>query len=77
MKVIFYNYSLQVGFHDYNHRLDNLTMAAYDHRLSKSYEFLGRADFLAPSLTEHEDILNIRVLQDELNTYIEGYPFKK
>ncbi|XP_018027215.1 uncharacterized protein LOC108682539 [Hyalella azteca] len=65
-----------VGFHAYNDRLDDLSMEAYENRLNKVYEFLGRVDFLAPTLTEHEDIVNMKVLRDELTTFIEGYQYK-
>ncbi|KAF2365377.1 Protein of unknown function DUF885 [Trinorchestia longiramus] len=65
-----------VGFHEYNDRLDDLSMEAFDNRLNKSFEFLGRVDDIEPALTEHEDIVNIRVLRDELETFIDGYPYK-
>ena len=68
---------LQVGFNDYNSRLDDLSMAAYDQRLAAVEDFLTRVDELEPTLTEHVDTTNILVLRDELETYRDGFPFKK
>jgi len=64
-----------VGFHDYNDRLDNLTIPAYEERLRRSEEFLQRTLQLEQTACDPDDLSNIVVLKDDLNTFIGGYDF--
>ncbi|KAK4315043.1 hypothetical protein Pmani_013714 [Petrolisthes manimaculis] len=65
-----------VGIHDYDDLLDDMSLPAYQSRYNKSQEFLVEAEALEPNLSLHSDLTNLRVLKDELLTYIEGYPFQ-
>ncbi|MCL4120289.1 UNVERIFIED_CONTAM: hypothetical protein GTU68_051869 [Idotea baltica] len=65
-----------VGIHNYDSLLDDMSEEAYEDRLVKCQEFLSRAVALEPSLTDEADIINIKVLEYELNTYIGSYQFK-
>lgn len=66
----------QVGIHDYDDLLDDMSLDAYESRYNKSQEFLSRAEALEPSLSLQSDLINLRVLKDDLLTYIDGYPFQ-
>lgn len=70
-------FSSQVGIHDYDDLLDDLSFTAYARRLAKCEELLARIEALEPTLVEHTDVLNVNVLRDELQVFIDGYPFKK
>ncbi|CAL4152690.1 unnamed protein product, partial [Meganyctiphanes norvegica] len=63
-----------VGIHDYDDRLDELSLGAWQDRLNKCEQLLGQATELLPSLTDRYDLLNVNILINELQTYIEGYP---
>lgn len=66
-----------VGIHDYDDQLDSMTLAEYEHRLAKSHEFLDRVtSILAVNMTlSHADEVNLRILKEEVQTYIDGYPY--
>ncbi|XP_042863033.1 uncharacterized protein LOC122247652 [Penaeus japonicus] len=66
-----------VGIHDYDDQLDSMTLAEYEVRLEKSHEFLKRADsILGINMTlPHAEEVNLRILKNELQTYIDGYPY--
>ncbi|KAF2366453.1 Protein of unknown function DUF885, partial [Trinorchestia longiramus] len=65
-----------VGFNDYNSYLDNLSLAAYENRLLVSQEFLDRIIILEPTLVDRLDVVNVKILRDEVETFINGYAFK-
>ena len=64
-----------MGIHTHDALLDDLSLPAFEGRLNKSQEFLGRVHAALPGLEDHQDILNMNVLQDELDTFIDGYAF--
>ncbi|ROT77241.1 hypothetical protein C7M84_004121 [Penaeus vannamei] len=66
-----------VGIHDYDDQLDSMTLAEYEHRLAKSHEFLDRVtSILDVNMTlSHADEVNLRILKEEVLTYIDGYPY--
>lgn len=66
-----------VGIHDYDDQLDSMTLAEYEHRLAKSHEFLDRVtSILDVNMTlSHADEVNLRILKEEVQTYIDGYPY--
>ncbi|XP_063599447.1 uncharacterized protein LOC134775775 [Penaeus indicus] len=66
-----------VGIHDYDDQLDSMTLEEYANRLAKSHEFLDRVhSALAVNMTlPHADEVNLKILQDELQTFIDGYPY--
>ncbi|XP_047490586.1 uncharacterized protein LOC125040119 [Penaeus chinensis] len=66
-----------VGIHDYDDQLDSMTLLEYESRLVESHVFLDRVNFiLAINLTlTHADEVNLKILKDELQTFIEGYPY--
>ncbi|XP_037803115.1 uncharacterized protein LOC119597599 [Penaeus monodon] len=66
-----------VGIHDFDDQLDSMTLAEYENRLAKSHEFLDRTNsILAVNMTlPHADEVNLKILKDELQTYIDGYPY--
>ncbi|XP_076033292.1 uncharacterized protein LOC143020657 [Oratosquilla oratoria] len=66
----------QVGFHDNDDRLDDLSLDAFENRYKKCLEFFKRAEDIEPKLTDHADKINLRVFKAEMQTFIEGYPFK-
>ncbi|XP_071518934.1 uncharacterized protein [Panulirus ornatus] len=65
-----------VGIHDYDDRLDDLSLAAHQSRYDQCQVFLEEAEALEANLTQQVDRVNIRALMNELLTYIEGFPFQ-
>jgi len=64
-----------VGFHDYNDRLDDMSLAAYEDRLKKTEDFLRRTEEYEEQACDPDDISNIVVLKDDLVTFIDGYDY--
>ena len=52
-----------------------MSLSAYQHRFDKSQIFFQRAVDLKVNVTTHEDQLNLRILEAELLTFIDGYPY--
>ncbi|XP_018009552.1 uncharacterized protein LOC108667079 isoform X2 [Hyalella azteca] len=69
-------FATRVGFHDFDHRLTNMSLAAYDKRLADVEQFLARAETLEANLTRHQDLVNMRVLKYTLQTYIDGASYQ-
>ncbi|KAA0188751.1 hypothetical protein HAZT_HAZT005680 [Hyalella azteca] len=69
-------FATSVGFHDFDHRLTNMSLAAYDKRLADVEQFLARAETLEANLTRHQDKINMRVLKYTLQTYIDGATYQ-
>ncbi|XP_069940002.1 uncharacterized protein [Cherax quadricarinatus] len=69
-------FATMIGIHDYDWRLDDMSLDAYQRRYDQCQSFLLQAEALEANLTLHDDILNIRVLKDELLTYIDGYAYQ-
>lgn len=67
---------LQVGIHDYDHLLDDMSLEAYQHRFDQSQTFMEQATALEGDLTDHTDLVNLKILKRELETYMTGFPFK-
>ncbi|XP_076033289.1 uncharacterized protein LOC143020654 isoform X2 [Oratosquilla oratoria] len=65
-----------VGLHDYDDRLDDLSLAAHQQRHDKCKEFLKRAQVLEVGLSKHVDLINLRAFKEELTIFNEGFPFK-
>ncbi|KAA0188748.1 hypothetical protein HAZT_HAZT005679 [Hyalella azteca] len=70
------DFATSVGFHDFDHRLTNMSLAAYDKRLADVEQFLARAETLEANLTRHQDLVNMRVLKYTLQTYIDGATYQ-
>ncbi|ROT75243.1 hypothetical protein C7M84_006195 [Penaeus vannamei] len=69
-------YASFVGIHEHDHFLDDMSLEAYQRRLNQSLAFLGQAEALEDELTERVDLVNLKILKRELETYITGFPFK-
>jgi len=69
-------YATFVGMNEYNDLLDDISQEAYQYRYDNATTFFGRAEGLESDLILEEDIINIRVFKDELQTFIDGFPFK-
>ena len=66
----------KVGITRHDDRLDDLSLDAFLKRKEYSQNLLERIKKIEPSLTHHEDVINMEVLKAELLTYIEGYDYK-
>ena len=66
---------LQVGVHDHDHCLDDMSLEAYHKRRDRCQEFLERSKTVENELTHHIDSVNLRILQADLMTFVEGFPF--
>lgn len=64
------------GFHDHDDRLDDMSLQAYDNRRDRCQEFLERTKTVEDKLTHHADFVNHKILQIELRTFIDGFPFR-
>ncbi|XP_037779862.1 uncharacterized protein LOC119576313 [Penaeus monodon] len=69
-------YASFVGIHEHDHLLDDMSLEAYQQRFNQSQAFLEKAEALEGELTEREDLVNLKILKRELETYITGFPFK-
>lgn len=69
-------FASEVGIHDYDDQLDDLSLEAYQNRFDQCQVFLERAKALELSLTLHDDVINIKVLKAELQTYVDGFSFQ-
>lgn len=67
-------YASFVGIHDYDDRLDDVSLGAWIIRNSKCEQLMFLANLIEPSLTDRYDLLNINILKNELQTYMDGYP---
>ncbi|XP_063878246.1 uncharacterized protein LOC135110175 isoform X1 [Scylla paramamosain] len=64
-----------VGIHDYDDQLDDMSLSAYQNRFEKSQIFFQRAVDLRMNTSTHEDELNLKILESELLTFIDGFPY--
>lgn len=65
-----------VGIHNQDEKLDDLSLSAHKARHKQCQAFLEEAKTLENCLTKHIDIINIKALIAELETYIEGFQYK-
>ena len=59
--------------HQYNDRLDDLSPESYKKRLFMSLSFLGFVREFQKNFTEHNDAINLEVLESELVTFVDGF----
>ncbi|XP_042887738.1 uncharacterized protein LOC122263397 [Penaeus japonicus] len=65
-----------VGIHDQDEKLDDLSLSAHKARYEQCQAFLEQAKALKSGLTQHVDVINVKALIAELETYIEGFQYK-
>ncbi|KAG7175292.1 hypothetical protein Hamer_G001345 [Homarus americanus] len=65
-----------VGIHDYDDQLDDMSLEAYQGRYDQCQVFLDQAEALESNITDHDDLINIRALKNELTTYMDGFPYQ-
>ncbi|XP_037803053.1 uncharacterized protein LOC119597548 [Penaeus monodon] len=69
-------FSSFVGIHNQDDKLDDLSLAAHEARYRQCQAFLEEAKALQSSLTKHVDVINVKALIAELETYVEGFQYK-
>lgn len=62
-----------MGKHDYDDRLNDMSLAAFNNRNNKRKEFLAKSKALEANHTSSHDLLNLRILQFELSKEIEKF----
>ncbi|XP_042210754.1 uncharacterized protein LOC121858378 [Homarus americanus] len=65
-----------VGIHDYDDQLDDMSLEAYQGRYDQCQVFLDQAEALESNITDHDNLINIRALKNELITYMDGFPYQ-
>ena len=55
--------------------MDDLTEEAYNRRLQEGKEYLQEAKDLRQTITEHADLLNIDIMIDGIETYLDGFDY--
>lgn len=53
-----------------------MSLEAYQRRFNQSEIFLQKAQDLEGDLTEKNDLINIKILKKELETYMTGFPYQ-
>ena len=69
-------FATSIGFHDYDDRLNDLSLEAFERRNSKAEEFLRRIDELDLKTLNDEERLSIKLLKADIEQYLSGMRFK-
>ncbi|KAG0711015.1 hypothetical protein GWK47_021585 [Chionoecetes opilio] len=71
-------FATQVGINDNTAgRLDSYALTHFQRRKAKCEEFLQRAYDVDAALLSPEDLIDLKVLKEEMITYIDNFPYKK
>ncbi|KAI0220937.1 hypothetical protein LSAT2_027636 [Lamellibrachia satsuma] len=65
-----------IGVHDFDQRLESYTLEAFDHRAEYARQFLTRIDATNVTSLSASRRHHIRVLRDDLITYLRGYKWR-
>jgi hypothetical protein len=68
-------YSTQAGVKDYDGELETFTKNRFEEDFQSCKSFLTRSVELNKEQLEDSTRLNVKLLQAELQTFIDGYPF--
>jgi uncharacterized protein (DUF885 family) len=62
--------------HDHDHRLSSVSIEATERRVARSKEFLEQLALINVRKLSKDDRLNWKLLKEDLDSYIEGYPWR-
>ncbi|XP_066964451.1 LOW QUALITY PROTEIN: uncharacterized protein [Macrobrachium rosenbergii] len=74
----FPQFATQVGINDNTAgRLDSLNNEHFEERRSKCEEFLQRSEAIEADSLSEDDLINLKILKEELKTYIDNFNYLK